>query len=89
MKLSASQLCQRILDAQGYLVVGGWEVYAIGTVRPVLNVPGTKEGKLEHPVVIIGISTAEEYLEQHNRFAPKSMKPLVGVAPYYYRTTAE
>jgi hypothetical protein len=89
MKLSASQLAQRVLDEQGYLVIGAWDRHKIGDVRPVLMAPGTKEGELKHPVVIIGISTHEEYLEQHRRFAPKGIRAPTGIVPYYYRAIAE
>jgi hypothetical protein len=89
MKLSASQLAQRVLDEQGYLVIGTWARHKIGDVRPMLMAPGTKEGELNHPVVIIGISTLEEYMEQHRRFAPTDLRLPVGLAPYYYRAIAE
>jgi hypothetical protein len=89
MKLSASQLAQRILDEQGYLVIGTWEAQKIGDVLPMLMVPATEEGELRHPVVIIGVSTLEEWMEQDRRFLPKGLEPPVVIAPYYYRTTAE
>ena len=85
----ASLLAQRILDAQGYLVVSSYTEYRIGEVRPMIRVPGSKEGKLKAAVVIVGTATSEEYLQQHKRFAPAGIPEPHGKALFYWRVIAE
>ncbi len=81
--------CQKILDEQGFLVIGSWLPKEIGYVMEgaiggadYLDVPG--------PLVVVGLSTAEEFQAQYDRYlAPTSDPPVADPEYFFYRVIAE
>lgn len=72
---TATQLAQRILDEQGY-VIGAWHVGANPLPQPghVIDIPmRTPAGSVPGPFSCLGHATEQEYLRQMERFSPDRM----------------
>lgn len=84
--MTAEQLCQWMLDEQGFIVI--WhmgEARAIGDVVPALS--GFVHGDLEHHTVVIANATREEFDAQSRRFSISPLGNFEGLM--FYKVAAE
>lgn len=75
---------QKILDAQGFIVINSWDRYEIEDL--INNLLGSR-GPLGSTVVVTGKATLEEWVRQHRRFFPLLTPPTD--RPFYYKVIAE
>lgn len=64
---SVEEFCQRLLDEQGFMVIGWYREFWLGEVIPGLSGNGGYPD-LTHPVVVIGLATSEDYEQQRKSF---------------------
>lgn len=82
------QLCQRIMDSRGYLVVETRRTLPLGVCDEPLNGNG-KYGLLRHRTVITMETTAEDWLAQHSIIG-ENYPPLWYLEDkHFYRVIAE
>jgi len=63
--MTSEQLHQKILDENGYIVVAYFEELPLGHVIPVLN---NDDCRLNHPTVVSGLTTWEDYDRQARKY---------------------
>ena len=84
-----TQLLQKILDEQGYIIAGHVRKVKIGHVFKGAVAPSCDGGQiwLNHRSVVIGGATAQEFREQQRKYRPSDTcgRPW----PYHYKVVAE
>lgn len=89
MTLELQQLCQRIQDEQGYLVIASIEKRAIGTVARNIQ-SGNFLGNVKLPtMVVVGQTSSAEYKDQATKYFPSGEWPAFWESMLFYQMVAE
>ena len=80
--------CQQILETQGYLVLGCTAESEIGDVIPHAS-GGAGYSDIPGPMLVIGKSTKEEWLEQYRRFGRKGAPSIAHPFKHFIKVIAE
>ena len=83
--MSADMLLQKIQDEQGFVVIWSDGQRTIGQVLPGLR--GGPHGDVDHPTVVIGTATQDEFEAQRLRWKLAPPKDLEGLC--FYKVRAE
>jgi hypothetical protein len=93
MTLAEQQLCQRIQDEQGFLIVAAHQKHPVGRVLTHAFIPKKVRGiysRAKLPAMrVIGYATPSEYKRQYDRYAPKNMGPVGIFHEYFIKVVAE
>lgn len=84
MQETIEQVCQRILDARGYLVGAMHMKCNIGDIIPWIH---GESFSIDHPTVVTAETDADDFYKQ--RMMALGRRGSEMKAPYYYRVTAE
>lgn len=87
MTETIEQMAQRLLDSRGYIVVDGLEEHPIGHVFP--KMARGICGPLQHPLVIVAPTDAEDMKGQHKFLNHRLPSPSYLLNRYFYRCIAE
>ena len=81
---NVDKVCNRILQARGYLVMVSWGTHAI---REVVNgVDAGRFGRLKHKLTVIGVTDRQDHFEQ---CVIAGVEQSEYPNAHYYRVTAE
>lgn len=84
---SVEQMCQRIFEARGYIVIGRWEPCEIGEVLDGASNRRTMLDPLKTPLVVTSVTDEADMITQEYMMVGKVPNP--DSMPYYYRVVAE